>query len=55
MRDKLEAIRRLDVDLVSPIDGLQDRADLVITVITTAQHAQIEINLGEGLQLHKDE
>ena len=42
-------------NLVSPIDGLQDRVHLVIPILTTAQYAQIEINLGERLQLHRVE
>ena len=52
--DELEMVRQLDPDVIRPVDGLQNRADLMVAIVTPAQNSQIKINLGERLQLHRD-
>ena len=42
-----QMVRRFDLNLVSPVDGLQNRVHFVVSVLTTAEHAQIEIDLGK--------
>src|SRR4051812_34719756 len=52
---KLESIRAGYMNLVIPVDGLQDRANLVVPVVAPSQDSQFQINFGERSQQHRVE
>ncbi len=50
---KFESIRRVNLNLIVPVDGLKYRSDFMIPVATAAKDSQIQINFRERSQQHK--
>ena len=50
---KLESVSRLKMNLIPPIDGLQDGPHLVIAIFAMTEDSQIKINFRERAQQHK--